>query len=116
MGYRIGVASSDGIVVNRHFGRADSFLIIEVNDNGQYSLVDRRYISPVCEGGSHDDGRLNEAVEQLKDCRYILVSRIGQGAECALEQRKITAFELPGMIDESLKKAVEYIKIQNLIM
>jgi predicted Fe-Mo cluster-binding NifX family protein len=43
-----------------------------------------------------------------------LVSRIGQGAEAALEQKGIKAFEIPGIIEDSVKKLATYIEIQSL--
>lgn len=116
MKYRIGVATTDGIVVNQHFGRADRFLIVDVDENGESRLIEERSVLPVCEGGSHDEGKLEENVERLSDCQYILVSRIGQGAANTLEQRNIQVFEIPGMIEESIKKISAYVEIQNLLM
>lgn len=113
--YRIGIASSDGIVVNQHFGRARQFIIIDVEENGDTSIVEQREVCPVCEGGVHDDNRLEEAVRHLTDCNYILVSRIGQGASYALERQGIAVFELPGLIEDSIKKLIAYIEIQNLL-
>jgi predicted Fe-Mo cluster-binding NifX family protein len=43
-----------------------------------------------------------------------LVSRIGQGAEAALGRNGIRAFEIPGIIEESVKKLAAYIEIQSL--
>jgi|GEM_PF-4525390 len=48
----------------------------------------------------------------LKDCDYILVSRIGTGARAALDQNNIEAFELPGYIEDSIRKLLAYIEVQ----
>jgi predicted Fe-Mo cluster-binding NifX family protein len=114
MGYRIGVASTDGIVVNQHFGRAEEFIIVDVDENGKLYRQENRQVEPICEGGNHDDGKLNHMLNILSDCQYILVSRIGQGAEAALEQKGIKAFEIPGIIEDSVKKLATYIEIQSL--
>lgn len=113
--YRIGIASSDGIVVNQHFGRAKQFLIVDVEESGNMSIAELREVCPLCDGGVHDDDRLKEAVHQLADCNYVLVSRIGSGAAYALEHHGIAAFELPGLIEDSIKKLLTYIEIQSLL-
>ena len=42
MAYRIAVASTDGIVVNQHFGHAERFHIIELNaETGKYSFIEK---------------------------------------------------------------------------
>lgn len=46
--YKVAVASSDGIVVNQHFGRADTFFIYEVAGTGNYRFLETRTVTPVC--------------------------------------------------------------------
>jgi predicted Fe-Mo cluster-binding NifX family protein len=108
MNFRTAIATSDGIVVNQHFGHTDSFLIVDVDDEGQPHTVEQRRVQPLCDGGNHDEGRLAAAVEALSDCEYVLVSRIGPGASVALEQRGITVYEVPGVIEESLNKLFQW--------
>ena len=43
---RVAVASSDGIVVNSHFGRARDFYIYEVSENEDTVLLEKR-VRPV---------------------------------------------------------------------
>lgn len=112
--YRVAVASSDGIVVNQHFGHADTFYIYEVSAEGAYRLTQTRNVSPVCHAGDHDDERLAENIDRFRDCKYILVSRIGPGAANALERSGIVPMELPGVIGASLDKLVAYEQVQNL--
>lgn len=117
--YKIAVASSDGIVVNSHFGRAEDFLIYRLeidneNDCWLKEFIELRKVAPVCQGGNHDDNRLQETAKLFSDCKYVLVSRIGQGATFALEGKGITPMELPGMIDESIEKLIVYEKLQSL--
>lgn len=114
--YKVAVASTDGIVVNSHFGKAATFYIYENHpEDDSWKLVERRLVPPVCDGGEHDDTRLQEQAERFLDCKYILVSRIGAGAEHALEANGIHPLELSGLITESLKQLVVYEKLQQLI-
>lgn len=113
--YRIGVATTDGIVVNQHFGRADQFLIYETDENKQYRHTECRKLTPVCNGGEHDDGNMLETVKKLTDLDILLVSRVGFRAQQILEQNGLTVFEMPGTIEESITKALGYIEIQKLL-
>lgn len=104
MKYRIGIATTDGLVVNQHFGRAESFLIADVDETEKINVIEQRFLQPICEGGDHDDNRLLANVEKLSDCNYILVSRIGPGASALLSQKGIAAYEIPGVIEDAVKK------------
>jgi predicted Fe-Mo cluster-binding NifX family protein len=117
MGYKysIAVATSDEIVVNQHFGRANKFLIFALDQENQPELIERRMITPVCDGGEHDDDRLEKTAKLFTDCKYILVSRIGFVAARVLEQFGIIPMELPGMIEESIQKLVSYEEVQELM-
>lgn len=112
--YRVAAASSDGIVVNQHFGRAGTFYIYEMTKAGKYRLLETRTATPVCSGGGHDEKRLYENIRKFWDCRYMLVSRAGAGAANALERSGITPVELPGIIEESLEQLLTYEQLQNL--
>ena len=110
---KIAVASSDGIVVNSHFGHATRFYIYEIVD-GQEKLREIRNVAPVCQGGSHDDRRLNENIDRIADCKYLLVSRIGYGAAAAVEQKGIIPYEIPGIIEDSIAQLLNHRKIREL--
>lgn len=112
--YKVAAASSDGIVINQHFGRADTFYIYEVAEAGNYRFLETRTVTPVCNGGNHSDKELRENISKFKDCKYILVSRIGMGAANIVKQSGITPMELPGMMEESLDKLITYEQLQNL--
>jgi len=116
MSYKIAVASTDGKVVNQHFGKADQFYIIEVDDESRYELIELREIPPVCQGGDHDDDdAIQRNVKALSDCQYVLVSRIGQRAENELEKHGISVYVIPDMIEDALNKLISYVEINNMI-
>lgn len=112
--YKIAVASSDGLVVNSHFGRANTFYIYQVGEDGESVLIEERNLIPVCEGGNHDDARLNENLDRLSDCDFILVSKIGDGAANAASQKGIESYEIPGVIEESIEQLLKYVKLKKL--
>ena len=114
---RIAVASTDGKVVNQHFGKAEVFYILEADTEGRiwWDLKEIRQVNAFCEGGEHQDDRLEEAVSRIADCEYVLVSKIGYRAANVLEAKGIRVFELPGMISESVEEMLNYIEIQNMI-
>lgn len=112
--YYIAVASSDGIVVNNHFGRAKTFYIFEVNEQDEFKCVEKREVEPVCNRRNHDDDRLRENLLKLKDCKYLLVSKIGFEAAHVAESLGIGSYEIPGVITDSINHLINYIKIEKL--
>lgn len=113
--FRIAVATSDGIVINQHFGRADTFRIYDIKQDNTIEFKEERVVNPVCQGGVHDDLQMKESVSYLTDCKYVLASRIGQGAINALEQAGINPMELPGVIEESIGRLIAYDEVQALL-
>lgn len=115
MAYKIAVASTDGKVVNQHFGKAERFFILEVNEKQEYALAEIREMSAVCDGGTHNDEKLKENAQKLQDCAYVLVSRIGPGAENTLKKFGIEAYVIPDLIEEAVKKVMAHVEIQAMI-
>lgn len=115
MSYKIAVASTDGKVVNQHFGKADQFFIIEVDEDSHFELIETRKITPVCDGGDHDDDAMLRNVNLLSDCQYALVSRIGQRAENLLEDHGISVYVIPDIIEDAINKLISYIEINKMI-
>ncbi|MDP4089324.1 MAG: NifB/NifX family molybdenum-iron cluster-binding protein [Bacillota bacterium] len=105
MSYRIAFASSDGKVVNQHFGRAKKFIIFEI-EGSSAEFVELRDNKPACEGFEHSEKALNRSVETLSDCRAVFVTQIGYGALAALQAKGIRAYEAPGLINEVLGKII----------
>ena len=117
MKYNIAVASSDGKLVNQHFGRAEKFLIVSVDDEERtFEYIETRALSPICHGGNHNESELQSVTDALKDCKYVLVSRIGQPSRLMLESKGIEAYELPGIIEESIESLLNYLEVQKLLL
>ena len=109
--YRVALASTDNRFVDQHFGRAESFLIVDVDENGNYEEIEQRFVNPVCNGGFHDAAKLKRGVDGVADCNFVLVAKIGAGAMNELEERGIAAFEMPGEVGLALKKLDGYLKL-----
>jgi Uncharacterized conserved protein len=103
MGIRVAVATSDNIVVNQHFGHSQHFFIYDVNDEEDFRLIEDRRVKPPCSFGEHDQNCLEEAIQQLADCQYVLCKRIGSGALCMLLEYGIQCYEVGDYINSSLK-------------
>jgi nitrogen fixation protein NifX len=100
---RVAVASSDGITVNEHFGRAKSFHIYEVDEGGSSRLLEERPITPHCSCSDGVQGHSSDAtVEQLSDVNAVLVAQIGPGAEKSLSSKGIKSFALGGPVEKAL--------------
>ena len=106
MDVKIAIASSDGVTVNEHFGRARCFRIYHLHDSG-YEFVELRESIPVCSGHAHDDDALTRTAEALSDCRGVVAAQIGAGAIDALLMNRIMAFTLPGPIDKAIEALVK---------
>jgi nitrogen fixation protein NifB len=97
---KVAVVSTDGLVINEHFGRANEFLIYDVSGSGSHTLLETRQMiqSPA---DSHDQEVAAKA-ELLADVEVVLVAQIGPGAEKALRQRGIIALTITGAIEKAL--------------
>ena len=112
--YRVAVASTDGENVNIHFGKSEIFYIYIIDDDEGYDLLEKRTVNPVCQDGFHNKSVMENHVQQFADCKYIIASRIGDGAIQSLTAAGITAMALPGSIDEAILKVWQYNRIQGL--
>jgi nitrogen fixation protein NifX len=106
MEVKIAVASSDGINVDQHFGRARSFWIYRLNDKG-YEYLEKRENDAPCSGQSHNDNALELAARRLSDCRGVVAAQIGPGAIDVLICHRIMAFTLPGTIEEAFEALIK---------
>lgn len=105
MSYKVAFASSDGKVVNQHFGRTKQFLIVEIDkDNKDYKYVETRINEPSCQEFQHAEDALKNSIDLVADCKAIFVARIGQGALAQVEARGIKGIEAPFFIEDILNK------------
>lgn len=106
MKVKIAVASTDGKVINEHFGRAENFHIFEVQP-GSYRYLETRSVNSCCNSGSHSNALFDAVAETLKDCVAIITAKIGDGAEAYMESKGFTVFEAPYAVNAVLDKVIE---------
>lgn len=109
MAIRAAVASTDGKVINQHFGKAEFFLIFELFGD-EFKYIEKREVAPCCHMGEHSDNAFENAAKALSDCAVIIVSRIGTGAADYLESRGFAVYESPFPIIKVLEMLKTEIK------
>lgn len=101
---RVAIVSSDGKVINQHFGKASRFLVFEV-DNGKIQFIEERKNIPLC--GSAEDGHADDALSRtialISDCAAVFCARIGSRVEEELINNEIRPVEAPDFIHDVLK-------------
>ena len=105
MSYKIAFASSDGKVVNQHFGRAKQFFIVEI-EGKDYRYIETRINEPSCQDFQHTEEAMNKSIELIVDCKAVFVARIGKGALAQVEGRGMKGIEAPYFIEDILKKVL----------
>lgn len=113
MSYQIAVASTDGKVVNEHFGRCRRYLVFDVDDATEtYKFDSFRVVDPACKDGEHQEADFDHVVKTLSDCRVVLISRIGPAAENYLRTKGLVPLEYSGLIEDAITKIIHYYKKQ----
>lgn len=119
MSYKVAVTTTDGISINQHFGQADSFLIIEVNEEtGTWKEAGVRIVGKsvhanetsseeLCMG--HFDPHIEKVAALLSDCIYLLTERIGRKPYKILQQNGINSLESPAGLIEAIRQLNQYL-------
>ncbi len=95
--FRVAVTTTDGVTVNRHFGRATTFYIYEINGH-RTSFVEVRNLSALCDTLEHDWELLDRIGGALSDCAVILTAQIGPPVLRRLEQARFHVLTTEGSI------------------
>ena len=123
MGYKIAVATSDGVNVDLHFGATKAFEIYEV-EGLNYTKIEAREVpffdvedSQECGSGCssgcgsrkgcHGGGKI-PTIEMLSDCRCIVSAKIGRDILRQFQHRAISTFDVTMPVNEALSKIVSY--------
>jgi nitrogen fixation protein NifX len=114
MKVKVAVASSDGKVVNQHFGHAKQFLIFELSESG-FDFLELRPNIPTCDQGKHEAAALDRTADLLGDCKYVIASRIGQGAANVLLNKGIRAYIDSNFIEDTLSRLLSSGKLKYLL-
>ncbi|MGN1089558.1 MAG: NifB/NifX family molybdenum-iron cluster-binding protein [Huintestinicola sp.] len=105
--YRIALSSTDGIVVNCHFGHSKRFLIAEIDtETGSYRFEEPRNVTPCCSDRDHTDSSIDAVLEVLSDVQAVMVCKIGTEAAHYLEHKGMAVYEAPYPINELIEKII----------
>ena len=114
MRIKVAIASSDGKMVNQHFGHTKQFLIFELSQDS-FDFLELRDNVPTCNIGRHEPAALDRAAELIGDCKYVIASRIGQGAANALLKRGIRAHVDADFIENAFAKLLSSGKLKYVL-
>ena len=116
---KVAFATTDGISVNEHFGRAGMFVIYELNNSG-HSLVEIRRFSEGRDAaveetkgmGKIHDEQIENKVDRIADCKIIYLTEIGGPSAARLARKGIMPVKVkePVSIEESVQKLSETLK------
>jgi nitrogen fixation protein NifX len=96
---KIAVASTDGKIVDLHFGDADHFLIFKIEEGeGKFQEIREKTVMPL---NNHQE-RWVASIDLINDCKAVLCSKIGN--EPTVELRKLGI--KPIQLDCDVKEAV----------
>lgn len=132
MSLKIAIGSSDGKVIDQHFGSSKEFYVFNLLDDGSYEYVETRQIKDIhkenrgcntevgasghtgcgsgCNSGGHDPSRIFNIINALLDCHTVIVKQIGRNSEKALNSKGIQVLEASGTIDNAFSKLFVYYK------
>jgi predicted Fe-Mo cluster-binding NifX family protein len=115
MKFNVAITTSDGKLINQHFGHCSEFSIVEVDaGSGEWKFVEKRKTTPTCQEFSHNPEHVMEVAKMLSDCLYLLTLRIGAYPSAILQNYGITCLEAPELISESLERLCSYYKINHI--
>jgi predicted Fe-Mo cluster-binding NifX family protein len=101
---RVALATTDGLTIYKHFGRAECFHIFDVGEDKSRSLVEIRRTPSPCGPEGHSEAAFDAVLDQLRDCEAVIVGKIGPGAADYLLSRGMGVVEAPGLVEQALDK------------
>ena len=116
---KVAFATTDNMNVNEHFGRAGSFAVYDMAENGYHFVEIRKFADGMDRTvvDSRENGPLHESavqnkVDRLADCKLIYLTEIGGPSAARLVQKGIMPMKVkePMAIESALKQLAETIK------
>lgn len=107
MSIRIAVATKSGKVIDKHFGRAEAFHIVDL-DEKENCYIEKRETTRLCQEHEHNESALEKMMLLLHDCSAVLASKVGVEVKRKLEIVGIAVFEVGLPVDEALEKLKQY--------
>ena len=115
---KVAFATTDGINVDEHFGRAGSFAIYDLSRTGyQFTElrkfadgVDQAVVGTREQGAVHDEA-VQDKVDRLADCKMVYMTEIGGPSAARLVKKGIMPMKVKAVIsiEDSIKQLHETI-------
>jgi len=100
---KIALASSDGINVNLHFGKAFKFSIYELEGNKPNFLETREV-----EKNPDEKHQWDKSLRIIRDCEVVICVQVGIKARLGLKKAGIELLEDEGPVDEVLERYLKH--------
>jgi nitrogen fixation protein NifX len=115
---KVAFATTDGINVDEHFGRAGSFAVYDLSQAGYHFLELRKFADSIDqvivgtrEQGTLHEERVQDKVDRLADCKIIFMTEIGGPSAARLVKKGIMPMKVKAVIaiEDSIKQLHETI-------
>lgn len=116
---KVAFATTDGVNIDEHFGRAGAFAIYELNSKG-YAFKELRKFADGRDGaveetkgmGTTHDELVEKKVNKLADCKIVYLTEIGGPSASRLIRKGIMPIKVKDVvsIEESIEKLFDTIK------
>jgi nitrogen fixation protein NifX len=115
---KVAFATTDGINIDEHFGRAGSFAIYDLSRTGyQFAEmrkfaegIDQAVVNTREQGAVHDEA-VQDKVDRLADCKIVFMTEIGGPSAARLVKKGIMPMKVKAVmaIEDSIRQLYETI-------
>jgi len=102
--FKIAVTSTDGRVVDSHFGHAEEIRFYEVDENG-IRYLGAKPVEKYCDENKSCETGKNDAISALNDCAALVTRMIGAAPEHVLSEMGVQAFLSCELVEDALRGA-----------
>ena len=104
---RFAVCTSDGRLINQHFGQVTAFGIYDYTEDGQVLFVESRPVDRFCRGpeADTDEDRIYTMIKVIEDCSCVLCTRMGYCPSQTLAEKKLDVYITYNLIEDGLAEA-----------
>lgn len=103
MSVRVGFATTDGSIINEHFGHAEFWDVYDLGEEAEF--VETRKVKAEC--SCHNKKVFDDMLSTLNDCQVIIVAKIGEEAAYHVINSGKRVFEAAGDLYQIAKRLIE---------
>ncbi|OPY24500.1 MAG: Dinitrogenase iron-molybdenum cofactor [Methanobacterium sp. PtaU1.Bin242] len=103
---KIAVASTEGKIIDLHFGDANQFLIFKLEDGeGKFQEIREKTLMPLNE---HTE-RWIASIELINDCKAVICNKIGKEPTIELRKIGIKPIQLDCEVNKALRECSKHL-------